>query len=169
MRIRIIIVRQLPLALLMLLTFALFEVRTTAQQRADTSLRIKAMQVKLFMMREGTFGDDLIATDQARIVWNVGVNATADRFLVIVEVLGPSIFREPLPRLLFTATQGRRVVLKQTARIFNAIGDGTYYAAFLVPTTGCDSVKLTARIPGQSPGQRKPATMTQLVNFQCGE
>jgi len=165
MRIRTIIVRRLPVTLLMLLSLALFEGRTEAQERASAPLQIKAMQVKLFMMREGTFGDDLIATDQARIVWNVGVNATADRFLVIVEVVGPPIFREPLPRLVFTATQGRRVVLKQTARIFNAIDDGIYYAAFLVPTTGCDPVKLTARIPGQ----RKQATMTQLVNFQCGE
>lgn len=165
MRIRTITVRRLTVALLMLLSFALFEGSAQAQERASAPLQIKAMQVKLFMMREGTFGDDLIATDQARIVWNVGVNATADRFLVIVEVVGPAIFREPLPRLVFSATQGRRVVLSQTARIFNGVGDGTYYAAFLVPTTGCDPVKLTARIPGQ----RKRATMTQLINFQCGE
>jgi hypothetical protein len=164
MRIRTITSRGLRLALLMLFTFALFEARTDAQERANATLQIKSLQVKLFKMREGTFGDDLIATDQARIVWNVGVNATADRFLVIVEVVGPAIFREPLPRLVLTATQGRRVVLSQTARIFNAI-DGTYYAAFLVPTTGCDPVNLTARIPGQ----RKPATLRQLVNFQCGE
>jgi hypothetical protein len=164
MRMRIIIRRHLPLALLTFIAFAFFAVRTDAQERASGALQIKSMQVKLFKMREGTFGDDLIATDQARIVWNVGVNATADRFLVIVEVVGSAIFREPLPRLVLTAAQGRRVVLSQTARIFNAI-DGTYYAAFLVPTTGCDPVKLTARIPGQ----RKQATMTQLVNFQCGE
>jgi hypothetical protein len=165
MRIRTITRRELPLALLMLLAFALFEGRAVAQDSAAGALQIKSMQVKLFMIREGKFGDDLIATDQARVVWNVGVNYTADRFLVIVEVLGPSVFREPFPRLIFTATTGRRVVLSQTARIFNAIGDGTYYAAFLVPTTGCDPVRLTARIPGQ----RKLARLTQLINFQCGE
>lgn len=165
MRIRTITRRGLPLALLTFFTFALFEVTAVAQERADQPLQIKSMQVKLFMMREGTFGDDLIATDQASIVWNVGVNATADRFLVIVEVVGPPIFRDPLPRLVFTATQGRRVVLSQTARILNSVDDGKYYAAFLVPTTGCDPVKLTARIPER----RKQAAIRQLINFQCGE
>jgi hypothetical protein len=158
--------KQCSLAVLMLLTTALFAASADAQDAARSgSLQIKSMQAKLFMLREGKFGDDLIGTGQASIVWNVGVNYTADTFLVIVEVTGPPIMREPFPKLVFTATRGRRVVLSRTATVFNAIGDGTYYAAFLVPTTGCDPVKLMARIPGR----RKPATMTQLINFQCGE
>ena len=138
---------------------------TAAAQDKKGALQIKSMQAKLFMMRDGTFGEDLIGSGQASIVWNVGVNYTADTFLVIVEVTGPPENREPLPTLVFTAATGRRVFLNQTARIFNTIGDGTYYAAFLVPTTGCDPIKVTARIQGQ----RKAATMSKLINFQCGE
>jgi hypothetical protein len=164
MRILRVAARSASLLLLGLLTFSLFEAAARAQD-AGRALRIESMQAKLFMMREGTFGEDLIGTGEAKIVWNVGVNYTADTFLVIVKVTGPAMAREPLPSLDFTATTGRRVLLRQTAKIFNTIGDGTYYAAFLVPTTGCDPVKLSARIPGQ----RRAAVMTKLINFQCGE
>lgn len=135
----------------------------SAQENSE-GLQIKSMQAKLFMMREGTFGEDLISTDRARIVWNVGVNVTSDTLLVIVEVTGPAVAREPLPTLVFTAATIRGVFLRQTARIFTAI-DGKYHAAFLVPTTGCVPIKVVARIPRQ----RKPSTMSQLINFQCGE
>jgi hypothetical protein len=151
--------------LLVALLCVAFHATFVRAQDKNQPLRIVSMQAQLFMMREGAFGEDLIGSGRADIVWNVGVSYSADTFLVIVKVMGPSILREPLPRLVFTATTGRRVILSQTARIFNAIGDGTYHAAFLVPTTGCDPVKLSARIPGQ----RKPATMTKLINSQCGE
>lgn len=150
-------------ALLFLLAYVALEGRASAQVNAE-GLEIKSMQVKLFKMREGTFGDDLVATDQARIVWNIGVNAISDTFLVIVEVNGPAVAREPLPPLVFTAATIRGVFLRQTARIFNAI-DGKYYAAFLVPATGCAPIKVVARIPRR----RKPSMMSQLINFQCGE
>src|SRR3982751_7103820 len=84
--------------LLIVLTCVAHVGRANAQGKSE-GLQIKSMQVKLFLMREGTFGDDLVATDQARIVWNVGVNATSDTFLVIVEVTGPAVARAPLPSL----------------------------------------------------------------------
>jgi hypothetical protein len=153
-------------AIVLFLLLALIAIEgTVAAQDKKGALQIKSMQAKLFLMRDGTFGEDLIGSGQAGIVWNVGVNYTADTFLVIVEVTGTPENREPLPALVFTAATGRRVFLTQTARVFNTIGDGTYYAAFLVPTTGCDPIKVTARIAGQ----RKPATMSKLINFQCGE
>jgi hypothetical protein len=155
---------RLTLTILFLLFIFVAHVgRADAQGNDAGSLQIKSMQVKLFLMREGTFGDDLVATDQARVVWNVGVNATSETFLVIVEVTGPAVAREPLPTLVFTAETIRGVFQRQTARIFNAI-DGKYYAAFLVPVTGCVPIKVVARIPRQ----RKPSVMSQLINFQCG-
>ncbi|HVG35515.1 MAG TPA: hypothetical protein VM911_20865 [Pyrinomonadaceae bacterium] len=149
--------------LLLLLTCIAHEGSASAQGRAE-GLEIKSIQVKLFKMREGTFGEDLVATDQARIVWNIGVNAISDTFLVVVEVTGPAEHRESLPTLVLTAETIRGVFQRQTARIFTAI-DGKYYAAFLVPTTGCVPIKIVARIPRR----RKPSIKSQLINFQCGE
>lgn len=157
-------VKSATIVLFTLLALIVIEGTAAAQDKKGT-LQLKSMQAKLFMMRDGTFGEDLIGSGQAAVVWNVGVNYTADTFLVIVEVTGPPENREPLPTLVFTATSGRKILVKQTARIFNTIGDGTYYAAFLVPTTGCDPVKVSARITGQ----RKPSMMSKLINFQCGE
>jgi hypothetical protein len=149
--------------LLLLLACIAQEVSASAQGKTE-GLQIKSIQVKMFMMREGTFGEDLVATDQARIVWNIGVNVISETFLVIVEVTGPAEHREPLPALVLTAETIRGVFQRQTARIFTAI-DGKYYAAFLVPMTGCVPIKVVARIPRQ----RKPSMMSQLINFQCGE
>lgn len=149
--------------LLLLLTF-LARIENVSAQGKTQALEIKSIQVKLFMMREGTFGEDLVATDQARIVWNIGVNAISETFLVIVEVTGPAEHREPLPTLVLTAETIRGVFQRQTARILTVV-DGKYYAAFLVPMTGCVPIKIVARIPRQ----RKPSTRSQLINFQCGE
>lgn len=152
----------MPVLFLLLNCFA--HVESVRAQAKTEGLEIKSMQVKLFMMREGTFGEDLVATDQARIVWNIGVNAISDTFLVIVEVTGPAEYREPLPTLVLTAETIRGIFQRQTARILTAV-DGKYYAAFLVPMTGCVPIKLVARIPRQ----RKSTTKSQLINFQCGE
>ena len=164
MKILAVAVRPHLLFLFLLFACSAFEVSAQAQRNSQ-ALEIKSIQAKLFLMREGKFGEDLVNPDRANIVWNVGVNALSDTVLFTVEVTGPAENREPLPTLVFTAATGRRMLVKQTARIFNTIGDGTYYAAFLVPTTGCDPIKVTARIPGQ----RKPAMMSKLINFQCGE
>jgi len=157
-------VARLAMPVLLLLLAFIAHVGSVSAQGKTQGLEIKSIQVKLFMMREGTFGEDLVATDKARIVWNIGVNAISDTFLVVVEVTGPAEYREPLPTLVLTAETIRGVFQRQTARIMTAI-DGKYYAAFLVPMTGCVPIKIVARIPRQ----RKPSTKSQLINFQCGE
>lgn len=163
MKILAVAVRPIMFVLFTLFACYAFEANAQAQASKET-LQIKSIQARLFLMREGKFGDDLINPDRANIVWNVGVNALSDTFLVIVEVTGPAEHREPLPTLVLTAETIRKVFFRRTARVFTAI-DGKYYAAFLVPTSGCAPIKVTARIPGQ----RKPATRSQLINFQCGE
>jgi hypothetical protein len=150
--------------LLLLFLIAVLDEKAVSAQDTGRRFRIESMQAKLFMMADGTFGEDLIGSGQASIVWNVGVRSDADRFLVIVKVVGPSAVLESPPTLVFTATAGRRVILRQTAKIFSAVGEGKYFAAFIVPTTGCDPIKLSARIAGY-----KRATLTRLINFQCGE
>jgi hypothetical protein len=154
--------RVSPLLLLFLIP-ALDE-RAVRAQDAGPAFRVESMQAKLFMMADGTLGEYLIATGRASIVWNVGVRADADRMLVIVKVTGPPTAFESTPTLIFTALTGRRVVLRQTAKILSIVGEGKYYAAFIVPVTGCDPVRLSARIGGS-----KRRTMTRLINFQCGE
>jgi|SRR5215213_2203821 len=164
MRILWVAAKRASILLLAFLILALDEKAVSAQDTGP-AFRIESMQAKLFMMADGTFGEDLIGTGRADIVWNVGVRADADRMLVIVKVIGPSAALESLPTLVVTATTGRRVVLSQTAKILSAVGEGKYYAAFIVPTTGCDPVKLTARIAEH----KRAARLTKLINFQCGE
>lgn len=153
------------LLLLMLLGLTLTATAVAAQGRRREPFEIKSMRARLFMSRDGSFGEDLLASDEARILWNIGIHYSSDAVLVVVEVAGPPDVREPYRRLAFTATSGRRVLLSQTVPIYNFFDDARYHAAFIVHGTGCDPVKLTARILGQ----RKPATMTKLINFQCGE
>ncbi|HEV2914035.1 MAG TPA: hypothetical protein VGX92_12205 [Pyrinomonadaceae bacterium] len=153
------------LLLLMLLTAALMETTAAAQSGRREPFEIKSMQARLFMSRDGSLGEDLFASDEARILWNIGVHYSSDSVLVIVEIAGPPDEREPYRRLALTATSGRRVLLNGSVPIYNFFDDARYHAAFIVHGTGCEPVKLTARILGQ----RKPATMTRLINFQCGE
>ena len=136
-----------------------------AQEGRREPFEIKSMRARLFMSRDGSLGDDLLASGEASLLWNVGIHYSSDAVLVVVEVAGPPDTRQPYRRLAFTATSGRRVLLNQTVPIYNFFDDARYHAAFIVRVSGCDPVKLTARILGQ----RRQATLTRRINFQCGE
>lgn len=157
--------RAACLVLLILFTMIFLEPAAQAQGRGAESFQIKSMQAKLFKNDEGVFGDDLIGSGEAQVIWNVGVNYISDTVLVIVEVAGTPGVYESKPRLVFTATAGRRVIMSKSVGIYWIKDNGTFNLAFLVPTSGCDPIKLSARFPAQ----RRSATLTKLLNFQCGE
>ncbi|HYY58254.1 MAG TPA: hypothetical protein VE842_13050 [Pyrinomonadaceae bacterium] len=157
--------RGLLLMLALASCAAIMEATVAAQGGRREPFEIKSMRARLFMSRDGSLGDDLLASGEASLLWNVGIHYSSDAVLVVVEIAGPPDTREPYRKLAFTATSGRRVLLNQTVPIYNFFDDARYHAAFIVRVSGCDPVNLTARILGQ----RRQATLTRRINFQCGE
>src|SRR5437764_14829407 len=137
---------------------------------ATPPFKITAIKAMLFFDEKGTFSDDLF-TQPNLALWNTiigegSAGSPSNSTLVLVEVSGLYNPNEAAPnrKVEFTATAAKKIALKRLDDIH--IGkDGKYYAAFWLYDTGCESVKLSARIVGQS----QPSIMTKTIPFKCGE
>jgi hypothetical protein len=145
-------------------------VARTRKTSVQPPFKITAIKAMLFFDEKGTFSDDLL-THPDMALWNtiIGEGAAgspSNSTLVLVEVSGKYNPNEAAPnrKVDFTATGGGKVLLRKMADI--RIGEnGKYYAAFWLYDTGCDKIKLSARLTGQS----QPSSMTKTIPFQCGE
>jgi len=143
---------------------------TTRRMAVQPPFKITAIKAMLFFEEKGTFSDDLL-TQPNLALWNTiigegSAGSPSNSTLVMVEVSGKYNPDEAAPnrKVDFTATARGKVLLKKLADI--RIGkDGKYYAAFWLYDTGCDKVKLSARLTGQT----QPSSMTNTIPFACGE
>jgi len=142
----------------------------THKATAPPPFKITAIKAKLFFENTGTFSEDIL-TQPDLALWNTiigegSAGSPSNSTLVLVEVSGQYNPNEAAPnrKVEFTATATKKIALKRLDDI--RIGkDGKYYAAFWLYDTGCESVKLSARIVGQS----QPSAMTKTIPFKCGE
>ena len=136
-----------------------------------SSYQITAIKAMLFYDGKGTFSRDLFS-EPAFSLWNTIIGegdaeSPSNSTLVVVEIIGNPSRDEALPsrQVEFTATSGRKVLLKRASRIGLFSDDGKYHAAFWLYDTGCGAVKISARILGQS----QASSMTRTIPFACGE
>lgn len=162
------------LAALSLITLLLLGANMAAAKARKIAVqppfKITAIKAMLFYEEKGTFSDDLL-TQPDLALWNTiigegSAGSPSNSTLVMVEVTGKYNPDEAAPnrKVDFTATAGGKVLLRKLADI--RIGkDDKYYAAFWLYDTGCDKVKLSARLTGQT----QPSSMTKTIPFACGE
>ena len=161
---------SLGLITLLALGSATMAVANTRKTSVQPPFKITAIKAMLFFDEKGTFSDDLL-TQPNIALWNtiIGEGAAgspSNSTLVMVEVSGQYNPNEAAPnrKVDFAATAGGKVLLRKMADI--RIGEnGKYYAAFWLYDTGCDQIKLSARLTGQ----RQPSSMTKTIPFKCGE
>jgi hypothetical protein len=158
-------------ALVILLALAAnMAVATACKAAVQPPFKITAIKAMLFFEEKGTFSDDLL-TQPNIALWNTiigegSAGSPSNSTLVMVEVSGKYNPDEAAPnrKVELTATAAGKILLKRLADI--RIGkDNKYYAAFWLYDTGCDKVKLSARLTGQT----QPSSMTKTIPFACGE
>lgn len=144
-------------------------VETPAQSSA--AYRITAIKAMLYYEGKGTFSRDVLATPDFTF-WNTIIGegdaeGPSNSTLVLIEVSGNPSRDEASPRrrVEFTATASRGVLLKRTSEIGLFSDDGKYYSAFWLYDTGCQPIKIAARLLGQT--QASP--MSKTIPFKCGE
>lgn len=132
--------------------------------------KITAIKAMLFYDGKGTFSRDVLAKPDFTF-WNTIIGegdaeGPSNSTLVLVEITGNPSPDEasPLRKVEFIATAERRVILKRTTDI-GLFENGKHYAAFWLYDTGCQPVKITARIIGQA----QPSSMSRTIPFACGE
>lgn len=157
------------------LTFLLllFASSTFSQVRPAPPYKVAAIKALLFYEGKGTFSRDVLAKP-AFTFWNTIIGegdaeGPSNSTLVLVEVTGNSSPNEPSParKVDFTAVASGKVLVKRTASIHLDLSrdSGKFYAAFWLYDTGCNPVKVTASITGQS----QKSSMTRTIPFACGE
>jgi len=130
------------------------------------SVRIAAIQAKLFYNSTGTFSENALT---GRVdLWNSPFDSSYST-LVLVELdglpeyLAPEVRVELVARYIpFDRVKGG-IRVRQVEWIRNGSEDGKAYAAFWLKRTGCNPVHLAARIVGQ---RRR---VEETIQFGCGE
>jgi hypothetical protein len=171
--------RRVWLPLLFLLTLLMSAATTNSNERVQP-LKVTALKAMLFYEDNGTFSPDVAAVDSGPPYvppshWNTPVQYEnrSSSVLVIVEITGDAELT-PERKLEFTATyvpwqrESRPLVIRKVVPINIPVKVGEpdkFNAGFWLYETGCNPVKLTARIVGQ-----RPASMTKrVIRFGCGE
>jgi hypothetical protein len=151
--------------------YSLTSWEVVASSQLTLAYRITAIKAMLFYDDKGTFSRDVLAKP-AFTFWNTIIGegdaeGPSNSTLVLVEIAGNPSRNEPLPlrKVEFTATSSRRVVLQRTADIGLFGDDGKFYAAFWLYDTGCQPVRIAARILGQ----KQASSLKATIPFACGE
>ena len=155
----------------LLILTANLEVRAVRPVSSAPPYKIAAIKAMLFYDGKGTFSRDVLAKPDFTF-WNTIIGegdaeGPSNSTLVLVEVTGNPSPNEPSPprKVEFTAVASGKILLKRRTDI-GLFGDsGKFYAAFWLYDTGCQPVKVTARIIGQS----QPSSMSKTIPFACGE
>ena len=132
--------------------------------------KVTGIKAMLFYDGKGTFSRDVLAKPDFSF-WNTVIGegdaeGPSNSTLVLVEISGnPSRDEASPPRKIeFTATASGKVVLKRTSDI-GLFANGKFYAGFWLYDTGCQPIRISARIIGQT----QPSSMSKTIPFKCGE
>jgi hypothetical protein len=154
---------------------------TPKPARAQTTpFRITTMKALLFYEDKGTFSADAAEDDQGPPYvppkfWNTPMQYEnrSTSTLVVIEVSGDPL-RNPQAKLEFTASyvpwtrESRAILVRRLLPISIPIKVGEvdkYYAGVWLYKTGCNPVKLTARVIGGGQG----SVARKVIKFGCGE
>lgn len=158
------------LSISLLVLFAKLE---AAGQRTPSPPPYKITAIKALLFYEGTatFSRDVLAKPDFTF-WNTIIGegdaeGPSSSTLVMVEVSGKPSPNDPLlsRKVEFTAVAARKVLLKRTT-VIGLFGDGgKFYAGFWLYDTGCEPIKVSARIIGQA----QPSSVSKTISFACGE
>ena len=154
----------------LLVSFARLEV---AGQRTSSPPPYKITAIKALLFYDGTasFSRDVLAKPDFSF-WNTVIGegdaeGPSNSTLVLVEVTGKPSPNDPLPsrKVEFTAVAANKALLKRVTDIGLFGNGGKFYAAFWLYNTGCQPIKISARIIGQA----QPSYVGKTIPFACGE
>jgi hypothetical protein len=166
--------------LLVLFVLALCFSSSTRASNVAQPLKISLMKATLFYEATGTFSEDVADEDKGPpyvppSLWNTPMQyeSRSTSVLVVVEVTGeagltPERRLEFIARYIPWERESREIVVRKIVPISIPIktgGKDNFNAGFWLYETGCNPVKLSARIIGQ----RQSSTVRKVIKFGCGE
>lgn len=136
-----------------------------APEQPAYRLSLRAM---LFYSDRGTFSHDIIARPVT--LWNTPIGegrsgGASSETLVVVDVRGEAGSYVPERKVELTVTRNGRTIFQRAEEPSVLNSSGHTYVGFWLYGTGCERLRLSARIQGQRPST--PVTAT--IPFDCGE
>ncbi|HEX8903660.1 MAG TPA: hypothetical protein VF771_02320 [Longimicrobiaceae bacterium] len=127
-----------------------------------------SLRAMLFYNDRGTFSPDLIAHPVS--LWNTIIGegqsgGPSNATMIVAVVSGEGGSYVPERKVALTVTEGGRTILQRTVETTVLNQQGRGYVAFWVYDTGCEPLRLSARIVGQTPS----TPVTARIPFACGE
>ncbi|HEX8692911.1 MAG TPA: hypothetical protein VF746_10855 [Longimicrobium sp.] len=155
----------LALALVLALVGAVY----ARQEPSAPPYRISALRAQLFYSDRGTFSRNIIG-DSTIALWNTVIGegtagGPSNSTLVVVEVAGEAGSYEPGRRVELTATAGTKTPLRRVQELGVMSVRGRAYVGYWLYGTGCEEIRLSARLLGQPQASTRRAT----IPFECGE
>lgn len=136
---------------------------------AAAEYRITAVRAMLFNADSGTLTRDVLAEPRPAL-WNTVIGegesgGPSTSVLVTVEVAGEEGSWEEGRGVELVARTDEHEILRHALEL-NVMNDaGRTFVGFWLDGTGCDAIRLQARITGQ----RNPSARTAEIPFECGE
>ena len=152
----------ISLVLMPPLNFSLFA-------QTKTALKITAVRAQLFYDTKGTFSSDVLAKKDFAF-WNTIIGKGDAGFpssstFVTVEVSGTD-HKGDLPKVELTATGNKGKLLLKKMIDVDLLGRTQFYAPFWLYNTGCEPIKLSARLIGKNVSAK---SLIKTIPFACGE
>ena len=127
-----------------------------------------SLRAMLFYSDKGTFSRDIIARPVT--LWNTPIGEGAsggasNATLVVVDVRGEAGSYVPERKIELTVTRNGRTIFQRAEEPSVLNSSGHTYVGFWLYGTGCERIRLSARVQGQ----RGTAPVTATIPFDCGE
>jgi hypothetical protein len=154
----------------------------SSAEQAQRNTRISSLKAVLFFEDKGTFSEDVSEVDIGPPyvppkLWNTTMHYEdrSTSVFVTVEVIGEPSSRAPklefIARYVPWQKERGEIVVRKVVRInlpmkARVAGEDhdKFYAGFWLYETGCNPVRLSARIVGQ-----RLSTVKKVIKFGCGE
>jgi hypothetical protein len=132
--------------------------------------KITDIRAQLFYETKGSLSDNILAQKDLSL-WNTiigegSAGGSSTSTLVTVEVSGQHVGLGDVQVEVIATNAKKKVVGKATMDVSLYDAKTTFYAPLFLANTGCDEIKIVARLKGK--GAPKGA-VTKTIPFACGE
>ena len=141
-------------------------VHSFAVAQASGPAQVDRIDVRLYYHHSGKLSEPI---DDHSSLWNTIIgagDAKEPSTSVLVDVIvksTPDSFRpKTVVRLTVTSERSGKVISQQTKNVGVYSAEGKYHVGFWLPNTGCDPLRLVARVQGGKDG-------AVHIPFKCGE
>lgn len=151
----------------------MFSAIISAQNK--TSPKISEVRAHLIYEKNGELSRDIFKGEF--ILWNAIIgegdaewHTSSTLVYVVVETDGKEIKTDPVMQFSATSEDGKRVKYQKTSAYnFPTTGASKVFVPFLLHDTGCQKIKLTAKLVEKNAPTKIYQTVAKEIPFACGE